>query len=248
VAQIVRRVWHEPFPATAVLEQKATLTRSGGALTRTPFPTQMPFRCDNVVAFLRGFHLRYLGDEPRPLGTPRVSVRVERSDSGLSVVPDGEFGTDDYVLDVYFTLVAWEQSMFHLHAAPFNVQHSDGDIESDEDLQFVTAQVRDPCPETRGDCGRVFAAPSSIALVTSLNELERWSVASSPAGRHVARRELQWPVRVALWQSEADIFLYQWQIAGTFLTGPDLPLSVAFTTGSHPIVPPPEISAPFAEQ
>jgi hypothetical protein len=69
----------------------------------------------------------------------------------------------------------------------------------------------------------VLALPSHFQLTTgSLSAIDRLAFFAQPAGRRRGSPQLDWPASFAIWQSEADVFLYWWQVFGSFLTGSDL--------------------------
>ncbi len=235
--QIVYRVWHEAFPPAAVLEEKATIRFSGAAMSHAQYQGTLPFHCDQVAAFLRGFRFTFLDGEPHPIPGPSVTLRVVRNGQWIEVFADGYFGFEhDFELVTYFSLVAWDSSLVDLGVT--FCQFGASEERSEEDRRPELKHVKQPDPGG-GGTSPVFAGVMGFTLnVGEPDHIERFAMFTTTAGHRPATSELDWPVTFAYSPTEDEHL--RWNIAGTFLTGESLRLSGGFdmeVAGTTPAEP-----------
>ncbi|MBX3115051.1 MAG: hypothetical protein KF836_10840 [Fimbriimonadaceae bacterium] len=114
--QIIQRVWHEPFPSVAVLQDFIEIENSSGrGLSTTSKKINLPFHCNQVFATLRGFHAEFVGD-PQELKLLNMSVGAANG----SLIARGMMNATKatkWRMRLYYSLVAWNDRTVNLETS-----------------------------------------------------------------------------------------------------------------------------------
>jgi hypothetical protein len=170
VTPIIYRIWHEPFPQAAVLQDTAAVEFDplpGGTL-RVPYDgpigpvtVKLPFLCDRAVVLLRGFKMLFLDQQPHEIeaieagigsaftGDPRSNGIFSTEPGGLiTVVPSGSLVSKEregYRVLIYYLVLAWSSA--DVEVMGFGCRMGDRFVdEPDGGRQIV---VQDPSPWKR---------------------------------------------------------------------------------------------------
>ena len=190
-AQLVSRVWLEPFPSCVVKQGSFDLTGRSDTVTVARESISLPYHCDRAMVALRGFGLT-LKDKALEIHRLGIGVGIDSyGEDTIRLAARVDLGAEEaveFTARVDYSIIAWDSLQMDISTTSGTVFNSD-----------VASNIVNPCAAEGVPCGQFSAFLQSFKVSSDEDsEIEEFGINSLQPHPNGDGAHLTWEVQTTL--------------------------------------------------